>query len=284
MKIIFMGTPAFGAIVLEGLIKSGHKPFLVVTEPDKPVGRKQIVTPPPVKVLAEKYHIPVVQPEKISDCAAEIERLKPSLIIIASFGQIIPENILKTPPYGCLNVHPSLLPKYRGPSPIQSAILNGDKKTGATIIRISEKLDAGPILLQKETEIDPKETFESLHDKLAEIGTKLLLEVLPKIPKGQAPYQPQEETEATYTKILKKEDGEIDWKKPSGVIERQIRAFNPWPGAYTVYQGKRLKVLKAEVSNSKLEIKEVQLEGKKPMSFKNFLRGHSDFEVRPPKI
>ncbi len=278
-KIIFMGTPEFGAIILEGLIKSGHKPFLVFTEPDKPVGRKQIITPSKVKSLAEKYNIPVVQPEKISQFAAEIEKLKPSLIIIASFGQIIPKKILEIPQYGCLNVHPSLLPKYRGPSPIQFTIINGDKKTGVTIIRISEKIDAGPILSQKEIEIDPKETYESLHDKLAEAGAKLLLEVLLKLPKGQAPFRLQDDSKASYTKILKRNDGEIDWKKSPKEIERQIRAFNPWPGTYTFCNGKRLKILEAEASYGKLEIKEVQLEGKKPMSYKEFLRGYPDFKL-----
>ena len=274
-----MGTPEFGAIVLKALIKSGHKPFLVFTEPDKPVGRKQILTPSPVKVLAGEYNIPVVQPEKISQFADEIEKLKPSLIIIASFGQIIPKKILEIPQDGCLNVHPSLLPKYRGPSPIQSAIINGDEKTGVTIMRVSEKIDAGPILSQKEIEIDPKETYESLHDKLAEAGVKLLLEVLPKLSKGQAPFQLQDDSKATYTKILKRSDGEIDWGKSPKDIERQIRAFNPWPGTYTFCNGKRLKILKAEAPYGKLEIKEVQLEGKKPMSYKEFLRGYPDFKL-----
>jgi len=277
IKIIFLGTPKFGAIILEGLIKSGHKPFLVITEPDKPVGRKQVVTPPSVKVLAEKYNIPVVQPAKISEYALEIERLNPSLIIIASFGQIIPKKILEIPKYGCLNVHPSLLPKYRGPSPIQFAILEGEEKTGVTIMRISEKLDTGPILSQQEIELDQKETFESLHDKLAEAGTRLLIETLPRLFAGKLPPLLQDETKATYTKILKKEDGKIDWKKPTREIERQVRALNPWPGTYTLYKGKRLKILKAEAPGSKLLIKEVQLEGKKPTTFEDFLKGHPDY-------
>ncbi len=278
-NIIFMGTPEFGAIVLKALIKSGHKPFLVFTEPDKPVGRKQIITPPPVKALAEEYNIPVVQPEKVSQFADEIEKLKPSLIIIASFGQIIPKKILEIPKDGCLNVHPSILPKYRGPSPIQSAIINGDEKTGVTIMRVSEKIDAGPILSQKEIEIDPKETYESLHDKLAEAGTKLLLEVLPNLSKGQVPFQLQDDSKATYTKILNRSDGEIDWKKSPEEIERQIRAFNPWPGTFTFCNGKRLKILKAEALYGKLKIKEVQLEGKKPISYEEFLRGYPDFKL-----
>ena len=280
IKIIFLGTPKFGAVVLEGLIKSGHKPFLVVTEPDKPVGRKQIVTPPQVKVLAEKYNIPVAQPDKIKNWKLEIKNLNPDLGIVASFGQIIPSDILGIPKYGFLNVHPSLLPKYRGPSPIQFAILDGEEKTGVTIMRISEKLDTGPILSQQEIELDQKETFESLHDKLAEVGTKLLIEAIPRLLAGKLPPLLQDDTKATYTKIFKKEDGKIDWKKPAKEIERQIRALNPWPGTYTIYNGKRLKILRAEAVGGKLLIEEVQLEGKKPITFEDFLRGHPDY-VKP---
>jgi methionyl-tRNA formyltransferase len=277
LKIIFIGTPEFGAIILEKLIKSGRKPFLVITAPDKPVGRKQITTPPAVKVLAEKYHIPFAQPEKIADFISDIKNLKPDLGIIAAYGQILPKDMLSIPNYGFLNVHPSLLPRWRGSSPIQYAILNGDEKTGATIIRISEELDAGPILAQKEIEISKKETFASLHNKLAELGAELLIEALPKLSVGKLPPLPQDETKATYTKILGKDDGHIDWKKPAEYIDRQVRALNPWPGTYTVYNGKRLKILKAEALGGNLIIEEVQLEGKNPMSFEDFLRGHKDY-------
>ena len=276
-----MGTPEFGAIVLEKLIKSGYKPFLVITEPDKPVGRDQTITPPAIKILAEKYKIPVVQPVKIADFSDQLEKLKPDLGIIVAYGQILPKNILTIPHYGFINVHPSLLPRWRGSSPIQYAILNGDKKTGVTIIRISEKLDAGPILTQKEIEIDPEETFSSLHNKLATLGADLLIETLPKLLAGKLPPLMQDETRATYTKILKRDDGKIDWQKPAEEIERQIRAFNPWPGTYTFYKDKRLKILKAELSgNHELIIKEVQLEGRNPMSFEEFLRGHPDFKIK----
>jgi len=278
LKILFIGTPEFGAIILEKLIKSGHKPFLVITETDKPTGRKQIITPPPVKVLAEKYKIVVVQPEKIENYKLEIEKLKPDLGIIAAYGQILPKDILAIPQYGFLNVHPSLLPRHRGASPIQYTILNGDEKSGATIIRITEKLDAGPILAQKEIEISQKETFASLHNKLAEFGAELLIEAIPKLLAGKLPPLPQDETKATYTKILKKDDGKIDWQKPAKEIERKVRALNPWPGTYTIYNGKRLKILKAESSGERLTIQEVQLEGKNPMSFEDFLRGHPDFK------
>jgi methionyl-tRNA formyltransferase len=306
-KIIFMGTPEFGAIVLRGLIKSGQKPFLVFTEPDKPVGRKQAITPPPVKVLAEKYKIPVVQPDNIKNWKLEIKNLKPDLGIVASFGQIIPNDILRIPKYGFLNVHPSLLPKYRGPSPIQSAILNGDQKTGVTIMRVSEEIDAGPIFSQKEIEIDPKETYESLHDKLAEAGTKLLLEVLSKLPKGQASSRPQDDSEASYTKIIRKEDGRINWDKAAETIEREVRAFSFWPRSYTFWERKgkltRINILKTRVLKSPnsvrypvgkvlvvpqneigvqcgkdfLVIEKLQMEGKKEMKAEDFLNGFPGF-------
>lgn len=289
MKLIFIGTAEFGATILEGLIKSGHKPFLVVSAPDKPVGRKQIITPPPVKVMAEKYHIPVVQPEKIGNWQSEVENLKPDLGIIASYGQILPEDILSIPKYGFINVHPSLLPKYRGASPIRYAILKGDDKTGVTIMRVSEKLDAGPILLQREAAIGQNETFQSLHDRLARLGAELLIEALPKLFAGKLSPLTQDESKATYTKILSREDGKIDWQKPAAEIERQIRALNPWPGTYTFFKKDvikglekkeiRLKILKAKIENNKLIIEEVQMEGKKPMSFQDFLRGNPDFKI-----
>lgn len=276
MKLIFIGTPEFGAIVLEKLIKSGHKPFLVITAPDKPVGRKQTITPPPVKILAEKYNVPVAQPDKIGDWKSEIENLKPDLAIVASFGQMIPNDVLGIPKYGFINVHPSLLPKLRGPSPIQYAILNGEEKTGVSIMRLIEKMDAGPIFNQRELMINPNEEFSSLHDRLAVLGADLLVETLPKLFAGQINAQPQDDSKATYSKIIKKEDGLIDWREPAEKIERKIRALNPWPNAYTLFNNKRLEILRAETVNGELIIKEVQLEGKKPMSFGDFLLGHPD--------
>ncbi len=301
MKIVFIGTPEFGAIVLERLIKRGHKPFLVITEPDKPVGRKQILTPPPVKVLAGNYHIPVVQPEKLKNWEEEIRKIKPALIIVAAYGHIIPKEILEIPKYRCLNVHPSLLPKYRGPSPIQYAILNGDEKTGVTIMRLSEKMDAGPIIIQKEVKIDEKETFKKLHDKLAEIGAELLIQTIPKLFAGTISSQEQNEQKATYTKILTKDDGKIDWQKPAKDIEGQIGALNPEPGVFTEYKDKVLKILEADFLSNQTDkqvgevfltedkklavqggkncliLEKLQLEGGKPVSAEDFLRGHQDF-------
>jgi len=305
MKIIFIGTPEFGAIILEELIKANFKPVLVVTAPDKPVGRKQIITPPPVKISAKKYNISVLQPEKILNLKSEILNLKPDLIIIAGFGQILPKEILEIPEYGCLNVHPSLLPKYRGSSPIQCTILNGDKETGVTIILMTEKLDQGDIIAISKFQItNPRITYLKLHNILAGKGANLLLEVIPKWVNGEIEPKPQDDSKASYTKILKKEDGKIDWKKPAEYIERQIRAFQPWPGAFTFLKLKNLKILDADVlkqtkngpfglpgktylaPNDKIAaqtgkdfliIEKLQLEGKKPMSSEEFLRGHLKF-------
>jgi len=275
-----MGTPEFGEIILEGLVKNDYKPILVITAPDKSVGRKQILTSTPVKKIAKKYNIPVVhQPE-------EVKKIKPDLIIVAAYGQILPKEILEIPKYGCLNVHPSLLPKYRGASPIQTTILNGDKETGVTIILMDEKMDHGPILGQRELEFSIFNfQFSKLHDKLAELGVKLLIETIPKWINGKIKPKPQDESKATYTKVLKKEDGKVDWSKSAQEIERQVRAFYPWPGAFFFikHKGKilRVKILKADISKEdKLIIKKIQPEGKKPMSFEEFKRGHHDFELK----
>ncbi|XOB41751.1 MAG: methionyl-tRNA formyltransferase [Candidatus Nealsonbacteria bacterium] len=310
MKIIFIGTPEFGVIILEELIKANFKPVLIVTVPDKPVGRKQIITPPPVKNSAKKYNIPVLQPEAIFNLKSEILNLKPDLIIVCAYGQIIPNDILDIPQYGCLNIHPSLLPEYRGSSPIQYTILNGDKETGVTIILMTEKLDQGKVISNFQFPIsNEKITYPELSQKLAELGAKLLLETIPKWINGEIEPKPQDDSRATYTKILKKEDGKIDWKKPAESIERQIRAFQPWPGSFSEFQisnqkSQKLKILKADIlkqtkngpfgvpgktflaPNDKiavqtgkdfLVIEKLQLEGKKTMSSEEFLRGHLKF-------
>jgi len=302
-----MGTPKFGAIILEKLADSRYKPILVVTETDKPVGRKKVLTPPPVKVVAEKYEIPVLQPEKIRNSESEIRNLKPDLIIVAAYGKILPEEILEIPKYGCLNVHPSLLPRWRGPSPVQSAILNGDTDSGVTIMKIAEKVDAGPVLIQRKLKLEGNETYDVLHDKLGKMGGDLLIEIIPEWITGKIDPQLQDESRTTYTRILKKEDGKIDWEKSAEEIERQIRAFNLWPGIFTFWEksGKliRIKILKARVlnrANSKtypigktlvagqnelcvqtgkgfLIIERLQLEGKKETDSEDLLRGYSDF-------
>ncbi len=297
LKIIFMGTPGFGAIILEGLIKNNYKPALVITAPDKPVGRKQILTPPLVKIIAQKYKIPVEQPKKVLNYKLQATRMKPDLIIIAAYGEIIPKEILEIPKHGCLNVHPSLLPKYRGPSPIQTIILNGDKETGTTIILIDEKMDHGPIITNRQLPIsDPKITTDELSKELAVLSIDLLVEIIPKWINGEIKARPQDKSKATYTKIIKKEDGKINWKKSAIEIERQIRAFYPWPGTFTFWKGKRIKILKAEASKTAPEnnlaikcgkdyliIKKLQPEGKKPIEINDFLRGHPDFINFIPK-
>ncbi len=309
IKIIFIGTPEFGAIVLEGLVKNDFKPALVVTETDKPVGRKKIITPPLVKVTALRYDIPIAQPERIENLKAEIENLKPDLAIVAAYGQIIPKDILSIPKHGFLNVHPSLLPKYRGPSPVQYAILNGDKETGATIMLMAEKLDHGPILANGRLPIDSQITYRELHNKLAELGAEILLQTIPGWISGKIKPLPQDETKATYTKILEREDGKIDWKKSAEEIERQIKAFLPWPGSFAECENnkfgiKTIKIWKAgtqeqteagssgthgktylaangqiavQTGKNFLIIEELQPESGKRMKSAEFLKGHPDF-------
>jgi len=303
-----MGTPEFGAIILERIIKDGLKPTLVVTAPDKPVGRKQIITPPPVKVVAEKYKIPIEQPEKITDIKEKILNSKPDLIIVAAYREILPKDVLEIPKYGCINVHPSLLPKWRGSSPIQYAILNGDTKNGVTIILMDEKMDHGPIITQKPIKIEEKERAKNLHDKLAILGGDLLLEIILKWQQGLIKPKSQNDTEATFSKILVKDDGRINWKKTAEEIEREIRAFDIWPGSFTLWKRDneilRIKVLKARVYNKAdhfltysigktlvvpqneigvqcgedfLVIEKLQLEGKKEISPDDFIRGYPDF-------
>jgi methionyl-tRNA formyltransferase len=285
LKIIFMGTPDFAIPILEAITHcSLFTVCCVITTPDKPVGRQQKITPPPVKKLALKYKIPVLQPEKISQARDQITDYQPDLIVVAAYGQILPKEILNIPKYGCINVHASLLPKYRGSSPIQFAILNDEKTTGVTIMIMDEKMDHGPILAQEKIAIQPNETAQTLHDKLARLGADLLIKTIPQYIQGEIKPQPQDESKATYTKILTRQDGQIDWQKSAQEIERQIRALTPWPGTWTIFNGKRLKILKAKVVNKKDEmaiqtgkgyllLEMVQPEGKKPMKWEEFLRG-----------
>ncbi|MBI2450688.1 MAG: methionyl-tRNA formyltransferase [Candidatus Nealsonbacteria bacterium] len=280
IKIVFIGTPEFGAVILEKLCQANMAPILVITEIDKPVGRKQIITSSPVKIMAESYKIPVLQPEKIINSALEIKNFSPKLIVVASYGQILPKEILDIPKYGSLNVHPSLLPKYRGPSPIQSAILKGEIKTGVTIMLVDEQMDHGPILAQKQTTIGLNETAKQLHDRLAILGAEVLIDTIPDWLAGRIKARLQDGKKATYTKILIREAGLIDWQKSPQEIERQIRAFNPWPGTYAMHKGKRIKILQARLENGKLIIERVQPEGKKPMNLKEFLRGNPDSPLK----
>ena len=300
MRIIYMGTPEFAAIALSAIVKE-HEVVAVVTQPDKPQGRNRKLVPTPVKVKAQEYEIPVYQPEKVRE-AEMVETLrsyKPDAIVVAAYGQILPESILSIPPYGCINIHASLLPKYRGAAPIQWAILNGDKETGVTIQQMEKGLDTGDMWSRVVVPIDAKETGESLHDKLMEAGAKLLVETLPIIEAGKITPEKQDESLAVfYAAKLDKAMGHIDFAKPAEVIERLIRGLNSWPSAYTFYKGKTLKIWDADVVEGKegaipgsvirtgkeffdiacgegaLRVLTVQLEGKKKMSVKDFLLGY----------
>jgi methionyl-tRNA formyltransferase len=298
-----MGTPEFAVPSLQVLLDGRDAVVGVVTQPDQPSGRGMILHAPPVKKLAEAYQIPVFQPAKLRtpEALEPFHAWKPDLIVVAAYGKMLPNTVLTLPPLGCINVHASLLPKYRGAAPIQWAIAEGEEETGVTIMRISERMDAGDILLQKAIPIEADETGGSLHDKLSTLGAEALRETLQLLKQGQLLARPQNETDATYAPIIKKEDGRIDWRLSAITIERYIRAFNPWPSAYTIFGGKLLKIFKAhpetpplrtnvtpgtvtEVSpvhllvatgDGQLSLLEVQLEGKRRMSIEEFLRGHA---------
>lgn len=301
MRIIFMGTPDFAVGTLEALAAAGHEVVLAVTQPDKPQGRKQILVAPPVKQTAEKLGIPVYQPKRVREPEA-IEVLRgyePELIVVAAFGQILPKELLDLPKYGCINVHASLLPKYRGAAPIQWAILNGDAVTGVTIMRMDVGLDTGDMIAKAEVEISPEDTGGTLFDRLAETGAKLCVDTIPSIVDGSAVYTPQDEQAATKVGQISKKDGRIDFTRSAHAIECQIRGLNPWPSAYTSFGGKTLKLWAAQVSDRQTDAQpgtvvlmekdrfgvqtgdgvlictQVQLEGKKRMPAADFLRGNA---------
>ncbi len=301
MRIIFMGTPDFAVGTLEALVNAGHEVVLAVTQPDKPQGRKQILVAPPVKQTAEKLGIPVYQPKRVREpeALALLRGYEPELIVVAAFGQILPKELLDMPTYGCINVHASLLPKYRGAAPIQWAILNGDAVTGVTIMRMDVGLDTGDMIAKAEVAITPEDTGGSLFDRLAETGAKLCVDTIPSIVDGTAVYTPQDEQAATKVGQISKKDGLIDFTRSAAAIECQIRGLNPWPSAYTSLAGKTLKIWSAQVSDRQTEAQpgtvvlvekdrfgvqtgdgmlictEVQLEGKKRMSAADFLLGNS---------
>ncbi|MBU4142882.1 methionyl-tRNA formyltransferase, partial [Patescibacteria group bacterium] len=300
LKIIFMGTPEFSLPILEKLAQSEYKPVAIFCAPDKPVGRKQILTPPPTKILAQKHNIPVFQPANSRELDHTIKTIPHDLIITAAYGLILPKEVLDTPKYGCLNIHPSLLPKYRGPSPIQTAILNGDAETGVTIYKMDEQIDHGAIIAQEKISTnnapDPalrnlpplnlrggkgellqkhsKPTTPDLSQTLSDLGAELLLKILPDWLAGKITPTPQDDSQATFTKIITKEDGQINWRRSALAIEQQIRAFTPWPGSYAMLpnysppprrsetslatggseakriEGSKIKIIQAEVSKT----------------------------------
>ena len=251
MKILFMGTPDFAAGSLKSLIEAGYEITAVVTQPDRPKGRSGAPVFSPVKEVAVAAGIPVLQPERIKrpEETAKLLEYPADIYVVAAFGQILSREILEQPKYGCINVHASLLPRYRGASPIQRVILDGEKETGITIMQMNEGLDTGDILYQKKYELSPDETFETLHDRLMELGGKALLEALPLIEEGKITPVIQDDSLSCYAPLIRKEDGLIDFKKSSDSIYAQIRAFNPWPGAFTGLDGKILKIWEAHPSD-----------------------------------
>ena len=300
MKIIYMGTPDFSVAPLEAIIRAGHEVTAVVTQPDKQKGRGKEVQMTPVKECALSHGIPVLQPVKIKEpeAVAELKKYPADIFVVAAFGQLLTEEILNMPKFGCINIHASLLPAYRGAAPIQRVIINGEEKTGVTIQQMAKGLDTGDMLLKKEISIDPKETGGSLHDKLSAAGAELIVEALSKIEKGEVVPEKQDDALSCYAKKLDKAMGLIDFDQNAVSIERLIRGLNPWPSAYTLYKGKTLKFWEADVvplekkeepgtvvfvakdffdiatKEGALRVKSLQLEGKKKVAVKDFLLGY----------
>ncbi len=305
MNIVYMGTPDFAVDTLEAIVKAGHMVSAVITQPDKPKGRGKTMQFTPVKEKAIEYNLPVYQPTKVRDAefVEIIKELNPDVIVVVAFGQLLPEPILNIPKYGCINVHASLLPKYRGAAPIAWAVIDGEKKSGVTTMYMAKGLDTGDMIDIAEVTLSEKETCGSLHDKLKEVGAKLLVETLVKLETGEAVRIPQNDEEHTYARMLDKAMGNIDFASSAIVIERLIRGLNPWPSAYTSFEGKTLKVYEAAVIMSenetnisneipgtiiavdkksftvacgegKLRITNLQLEGKKRMDTSAFLLGN----------
>lgn len=299
--VVFMGTPLFSVPFLDAIIKSKREIALVITQPDKPKGRGQKLMPPPVKEFAMSRNIPVLQPEKLSEAsvAETIRGLNPEFIVVVAYGKIIPSQILKIPVKGCINVHASILPEFRGASPIQWAVINGRTLSGVTTMLMDETLDTGDILLQETVEIDRTDTAGSLGVKLSEIGPGLLIKTLGRLEMGAIIPIPQDHEKASYAPLIKKEDGIINWKESSEHIYNKIRGFDPWPGVYTFYKGKRWGIWKAEVKDTTIptakpgevtdinpdgivvaagkgavNITEIQPEGKRRMRVDEYLRGH----------
>lgn len=277
LKIVFIGTGEFSEMILRGLILLDLNIVKIITEKGKLAGRNRQICLSAVAQTAQTFKKPLIETEKISNLKTEIQKLNPDLILLADFGQIIPEEILSIPKIAAINIHPSLLPKYRGPSPIATAILNGEKKTGVTIMKMAPKIDAGEILAQTEIELDEEDNTLSLRNLLANLSLKMLLEFLPKLQignLGDIEVISQNESQATYSHKFKKEDGEIDWKKSAQEIDRQIRALFGWPGTYTIIGDKRLLIHQAHVDGDKLVLDVVQIEGKSPVMWQDFWRGY----------
>jgi methionyl-tRNA formyltransferase len=304
MRIVFIGTGDIGVPTLQALLKSEHEVITVVTQPDKPVGRAQLVEPPPIKKAVAATKMPILQPPRIEERQAieEIRAFRPDVIVVMAYGQILPRDVLEIPKIGCLNLHASLLPRWRGAAPIQAAIAAGDRETGITVMYMDEGLDTGDILLQRKIDIRCNEKGGTLHERLAKIAPEALLESLRLLADRNAPRIPQDNALATHAPKLTREDGRIDWKQSAEGIERKIRAFNPWPGAFSTLTDKngrevRLKIFAAHIVDQKgkpgevlyadkreliiatgeksLSLYKVQLEGKAGMTGQEFIRGHA---------
>ena len=242
-----MGTPSYAAPVLSDLVDAGYEVVGVYTQPDRAAGRGRRSVAPPVKLFAQENRLAVFQPKSLraESARTQVRTLAPDIIVVAAYGLFLPREVLETPPRACLNIHPSLLPKYRGPSPVASAILNGDTVTGVTVMQIDEEMDSGLIVARRQTPIEPVEDAEALTERLFRLGSGLLLEVLPDWSEGRVQAQPQDQADATVTRLLRKEDGEIDWQLSAAAIARQVRAYQPWPGSFTRWEGKLVKILDA---------------------------------------
>lgn len=300
MKIIFMGTPDFSVGTLEALVAAGHEVVLAVTQPDKPKGRGGKMQFTPVKETAMKYDIPVFQPKKVREpeCIEELRKYNADVMVVVAFGQILPKEILDMTPYGCINVHASLLPKYRGAAPIQWAVIDGEEVSGVTTMQMNEGLDTGDMIMKTEIVLDKKETGGSLFDKLSAEGAKLCVETLKALENKTATWEPQGETTTSYARMLDKELGNIKWEKTAIQIERLIRGLNPWPSAYTDWNGKVMKIWEADVveknagavpgtivkvekdgfyvqtGEGQIKVTALQIPGKKRMEADAFLRGY----------
>jgi len=299
MRIVFMGTPEFAVPCLKSLIDAGHDVCAVFTQPDKPKGRGYALTPSPIKVLATENHIEVFQPVTLrtAQAAQSVQELNPDVIVVVAYGKILTKEILSIPPFGCINVHASLLPKYRGAAPIQWSVINGDKVTGVTTMYMDEGIDTGDTLLAEQTEIGPDETSGELHDRLSLIGAELLVKTLQEVKEGTAKRIPQTDSNTGYASMLTKELSNINWAESANVVHNLVRGLSPWPVASTIYHDKRLKIHRTRLAdgytgkagqvsdengkfivccgkNTAIELVEVQYEGGKRMSGKDFLRGH----------
>ncbi len=273
-RIVFFGSDSFSLPVFTALVDAGLHVLAAVVETDKPAGRGQKLQSPIMKQAAIKRGVAVFQPETKSEITALLEQLEPDLVVLASYGKILPAEALAVPLYGSLNVHPSLLPKYRGATPIQSAILSGEEETGVTIMTMAAAVDAGRIVLQETAPITAHDTSVTLREKLAKRGAALLLRALPPYLAGQANLEAQDEAKVTTTTKLSKEMAQIDWTQPPHLVDRQIRALQPWPGAFTYLEGKRLKILASQMKGDRVELLNVQLEGKTPTAWPDFVRGY----------